>query len=367
MKPLKVAIDGCGDLGMRTILPHLSLPDVRSHINVVAVCDRDPRRLAQARAEFGVTAGYDSIDDLLDKSDAEAVLVTVPAAIHADHALRAIRSGRHVYVQKPMAHTVAEADSLIAAAATTSVHIVAAPGQGLWPLFELVRTRIADGAIGVPYVAYAPLMGWDGYQVHHPTDPTWCFAAGCGPFRDHGVYGLHTLTTLLGPVARLTALSRCVTDTRLWKGKTLPVTEDDLTTVLLAFESGAQGVLSEAWIASYGPATAFRILGLEGTIQGSDTFAGHPAIFPLSATIDRRGVPMETLTIDPAQVPFLTGGHLELPNPHLWADIRHLAECVRGEVAPRADATLARHTVDILESAFLAARTGTTISLTTRF
>ncbi len=364
---VKLAIDGFGDLAQRTILPHLSQPDAQEWLKVVAIADPSPQARTQAKEEFGILGIFENLETLLAQSDAEAVLITVPAALHFDHARLAIESGRHVYVQKPLAGSVAESDVLVEAATRQKIAAVAAPGQALWPLFPTLRTLIESGAIGQPYHAVGPYIGWAGHTVGHPTDPTWCFAKGSGPLRDHGVYSIQTLTTLLGPVAQVAALSRTLTPTRLWKGTTIPVTEDDISALLLSFQSGATGQLAEGWTVADDCATGFRIHGLEGVIEGKTRFVGYHSIFPLEAVLHRLGREPQTFAVEIDTIPFLAGAHSQLPNPHIWADISHLGECIQTGRPPLAGLTQARHTVDILESAFAAARTGQTQPLTTEF
>ncbi|MEJ5171957.1 MAG: Gfo/Idh/MocA family oxidoreductase, partial [Fimbriimonadales bacterium] len=145
MPKIRVAIDGCGALTRETILHHLDQPDFRGLAEVVAVCDVVPERAKAAAEEHGVPAWFPDYEEMLARVDCDAVLVIVPHALHADHALQAIRSGRHVYVQKPMAPTVAEARQILEESRRHGVKVVAAPGQALWPMYRLIREVIDQG------------------------------------------------------------------------------------------------------------------------------------------------------------------------------------------------------------------------------
>lgn len=350
-QPFSLAILGCGDLTRRTILPHLALPDARARFRVEGVCDVNLQIARQTAQEFDVAGVWDDFAIMLRECDAEAVLIIVPAALHAGCARQAVRAGRHVYVQKPLAPTVAEADALLSEVAARKATLVAAPGQALWPLHAQLQKLISDGAIGLPYTAHGAFLGWGGYELHHGTHPGWCFAEGSGPLRDHGVYALATLTTLLGPVRRVSALGNARATQRKWRKEVFSVDELDNLALALEFQSGALGTLAESWCFGSDASAAFRVNGLEGVIEGGAQFAGYHGIFPLSATLRRANHEPELLRVEPESVAFLRGGHLQLPNPHVYADLCHLAEVALGECANLADGTRARHIVQILEAA----------------
>ena len=360
----KIAIAGCGDLTVRTVLPHLSRPDAQAQMTVVAVCDTVTTRARDTAMHFEIPTWFDDYDTMLAETDAEAVLIIVPSSLHFACTLKAIESGRHVYVQKPLTTSVAEADTLLVAAARQKIKLVAAPGQVLWPLFRRLRELIAEGAIGTPYHATAPFMGWEGQHIHHDTDPTWHFSSGAGPLRDHGVYGLQTVTTLLGPVSRVAAFARIGTDSRIWRGQTVPVTEPDSAALLLQFACGASGSLYEAWSAGEDATATFRIHGLEGVLQGVPECIGYRGIFPVGCHLYRPGREPEYISVDRDSIPFLQHDHADLYNPHVYADICHLVECIQTGKEPKANGYQARHTVDIIETALVAAQTGTVRSLT---
>jgi predicted dehydrogenase len=76
--------------------------------NIVAICDVDQRNLDEAAARFPKAQTYRDFRKLLDRNDIEAVVVSTPDHTHAAATLSAIESGRHVYCEKPLAHTVEE-------------------------------------------------------------------------------------------------------------------------------------------------------------------------------------------------------------------------------------------------------------------
>jgi predicted dehydrogenase len=367
MTKIKLAIDSCGDLTTRTILPHLQLPDAKEQFEVVALCDIVPEKAHDLAEQFNIPQYFSSLDEMLKNCDADAVLVVVPAQLHVEHALKAMQSGRHVYVQKPMAQSLGEANALLAAMSEYSLHVVAAPHQAHWPLYQEIKKLIDSGELGVPYLAFGPLVGWDGYNVQHPSNPVRYFTKGSGPLRDHGVYGLQSLTSMLGPMTRVAAIMSTRINDRLWQGQKIEVTESDCASLLLECASGAQAMLGETWSAGLHAASTFRIHCLEGVIQGSPDFMGYQGVFPLAAQILLPGQQPREIRVKVEEVPFLQNGHADLENQHVYADIWHLGQCIRSQADSRPSAQQARHTVDILETALKAARNRRVLELATSF
>lgn len=84
--------------------------------NIVALCDVDADRLAGAAKGFPQAALYADFRKLLDRTDLDAVVVSTPDHTHAVIAIAALQSGRHVYCEKPLTHTISEARRLAAVA-----------------------------------------------------------------------------------------------------------------------------------------------------------------------------------------------------------------------------------------------------------
>jgi predicted dehydrogenase len=120
-----------------------------SEVRVVAVTDVDPDRAHRLADRAGAAAVGDLLD-LLDRPDVEVVVLTVPHALHADLAVRAAVSGRHLLVEKPLATTVADCDRIIAAAEAAGVLLWVGQQQRQFQQVRAARELLRDGAIGTP-------------------------------------------------------------------------------------------------------------------------------------------------------------------------------------------------------------------------
>src|SRR5262245_41699047 len=130
---LRAGLVGCGSLSQRGVLPHLSQPDAQSQLHLAAVVDNIGERARQTAERYRGPDWYDDIDAMLAGTALDLVLVITPIAQHYQHAMKAIAAGKHVYVQKAMTVTLAEADALLAARDRAGIKLAAAPGFELFP------------------------------------------------------------------------------------------------------------------------------------------------------------------------------------------------------------------------------------------
>ena len=133
------------------------------------------------------------------ESDVDVVVIITSPGSHAGLARLALERGKHVVVEKPLASTRAEAESLVALASERGLHLLSAPFVQLAPTFRAFWGRIRNGAIGRVHSARG-LYGNAG-----STWASWYHDSKVGPLGDLAIYNLKSLTALLGPVAQVLA------------------------------------------------------------------------------------------------------------------------------------------------------------------
>lgn len=106
---IRLGIIGCGAVTEQRHLP--ALRRVRG-IEVIALADSDRGRVARVADQFGVARRESDYRDLIERRDVEAVAVCVPPQLHAEVALAALKAGRHVLIEKPLALSLPECDLL---------------------------------------------------------------------------------------------------------------------------------------------------------------------------------------------------------------------------------------------------------------
>ncbi len=370
---VRIGVVGAGSISVRGILPHLSQADVQDRVVLSAICDPVPGRAAAAAEKFGATHAFTDYDDLLAKGEVDAVTIASPIGLHYEQGMKALRAGKHIHFNKTMTTAVAEATEIIDLAAKKGLRLTASPGQALRPHIQATRQLIADGAIGdVVWTACGASFGTyhenesvrQGDDVLTNTNPAWYWhKPGGGPLYDMTVYALHSLTAVLGPARRVTAMSGVRIKEREFRGEKYVCDADDNTLMLLDYGESlfslvygvAAGRLTEGFEASY--------FGTKGSIAGFNLngepfdYAGRAEVVAVRESGNRVFQPL----------PHVVGPHREIQESHVYEDIMQLVDLVREGRPTPSTAEHARHVIDIIDSAYRAAESGQTQELTTTF
>ena len=228
---------------------------------------------AQAQAAKYSTRAM-TVDGLLASDDIDLVLnLTVPNAHFAvSHA--ALTAGKHVFSEKPLCTTVEDGRRLVAEAESRGLSLGCAPDTFLGAGGRLARKMIDDGKVGRILAGSAFLMS-HGMEHWHP-DPEFFFKPGGGPVLDLGPYYIGALVNLLGPVAKVHALSsigfdeRVVTAVGPRTGDRIKVETPTTIMALLQFTAGAQVTLAMSWDVHRHGHPAIELYGTEGSMRVPD-------------------------------------------------------------------------------------------------
>lgn len=381
---LKVGLVGCGSVSQRGILPHLAQEDARGRVELVAVCDVVRERASEIMRRFGAKEYYTDLGEMLKRADIELVLIATPIPFHFENAMAALLMNKHVYVQKTIATTVAEANAIVEEARRRDLKLVASPGQMLSPTLQRIKGLLEEGVIGKVYWAFtannAPGHESEPFRedqdILSDVDPTWYYKAGGGPVYDMTVYSLHTLTGLLGPAKRVTSLSGRREEQRYWKDKVIQVQVDDNTLMLLDFGDSIFAIAGGS-NCQFGPRIWWGHLSIFGAEGAIETLAIEPQTgLPTQVILMSNGVLKERLgfpwgfytSLGPAgPLPHVQGSHLWIEEAQVYADIMHLVDCILEDREPIASGEHAAHVVEIIEKTYLAAKTGESQEISTTF
>jgi 1,5-anhydro-D-fructose reductase (1,5-anhydro-D-mannitol-forming) len=240
---------GIGDITTKRVLPAI-LEEPRSEL--VGIVTRDPAKAAA----YGVP-GWTDLDQALRESGADAVYVATPVFLHCPQTIAALRAGKHVLCEKPMALDYAEAGIMQAAAIETGRTLGIAYYRRMYPKVERARQLIADGAIGRPVFAEATAHDWfvlpTGFRA-------WLFdpkLSGGGPLRDIGSHRIDLMNYLFGNPERVNGHHSTLVQ---------KVAVEDNATVLIEYDSGVRAMIDVRWH-SHVPRDEFRIRGTDGELD----------------------------------------------------------------------------------------------------
>ncbi len=269
-----VGIIGCGQISSI----YFQAPQSFEVLDIVACSDLDMDRARSQAERFGITKVYSS-EELLADPDIDVVLnLTIPA-VHAEIGMAALKAGKSVYGEKPLALDRTLGQALLQLAQAKQLRVGSAPdtflGGGLQTCIKLIN----EGAIGTPVAATAFMMG-HGPESWHP-NPDFFYQPGAGPLFDMGPYYLTALIAMMGPVqrvsgsTRITFPERTITSKALY-GTTITVNTPTHIAGILDFANGAVATLITSFDIWHHQLPRIEIYGTEGSLSVPDpnTFGG---------------------------------------------------------------------------------------------
>ena len=267
---MRIAIVGCGfvaDYYMQ------SLPLYRN-LELIAVTDRDPVRLAQFAAYHRLGCVRDSLDAIVTDPRVEMVLNLTNPDSHFEVSRAALQAGKHVYSEKPLAMNMTEALELAALARSKSLRLASAPCNVLGETAQTMWKALRENRVGKIKLVYAEMD--DGMvflmpyrKWHSDSGRQWPskdeFEVGCT--LEHAGYYVTWLTTFFGPAVSVTAFSSCLYQDKLTD---VPLDRDapDLSVACIQFASGVVARLTCTIIAQKDH--RLRLFGEKGILSIDD-------------------------------------------------------------------------------------------------
>ena len=341
-----IGIVGCGNISGI----YLKSDQVFEDLHIVGCADVDQARAAARAAEYNIRA-YSVAELLADPAIKIVVNLTIPAA-HAEVATAALQAGKATYSEKPFALTREDGRKLLDLAAGKGLRIGCAPDTFLGGGLQTCRKLVDEGVIGELVAATAFMMS-HGHESWHP-NPEFYYQRGGGPMFDMGPYYLTALVAIIGPVKRVSGMTRITFAERTVTsqpkfGQTIRVEAPTHVTGLLEFANGAIGTLIQTFDVWAANLPRLEIHGTEGSLSLPDpnTFGG-PVRVRLKDKREWEDVPLS---------------HIYTENSR-GLGVADMAAAMRLGRAHRANGELAFHVLDIMQAVHEASDLGKTLDLT---
>lgn len=250
---LRIGLIGSGFMGKAHVFGFATAEkvfDLPFRLELHTLADVSTEVAQKAARAFGFDRATDNWRAMVADPDIDLVDITAPNALHREMALAAIAAGKHVYCEKPLAPTHAEATEMAGAAAAAGVVTQVGFNYLCNPMLHLARDMIAAGELGT-------ITGYRGIHAEdYMIDPLSPFTfrhdpAGGGALGDIGSHALATAEFLLGPIARV--MGDCVTvvgERPDGRGGLRRIEVDDISRAFLRFENGATGSIEASWMAT---------------------------------------------------------------------------------------------------------------------
>ncbi len=288
-------------------------------------------RSADKRAAFGQKYGCrqaESFDAVLEDPEVEAVLFTTPHTLHGEQVTAAAQAGKHVFVEKPFTLTVAEGRRATEACRRAGVVLSVGHGRRRQPANRALKDMIENGALGRVIQIEGNISSSTGFTLKPGgwrTDPR---ETPAGAMTGLGIHHVDTYQYLLGPIARVFALSR----RQVLTGMEI----DDTTGILLEFASGVLGYLGTAFVL----ADRTNLLTLHGTeAQAFSEAEGSRLFLQKKGEADRSPVLLQPVDI-------------------IVEELAEFASCVRRGGRPEVGGEEGTANVAVLEAIVESAKTG---------
>ncbi|GHH80603.1 Gfo/Idh/MocA family protein [Streptomyces capitiformicae] len=293
---LGVAVVGFGWMGRvhtqaYARVPH-HFPRLTVRPELITVAEEVPGRAEEAAERYGFAATARDWREVAADPRVQAVSITAPNFLHREIGVAMAEAGKHIWIEKPVGLTAADARAVADAVAEAGVQGAVGFNYRNAPAVAAARELIAAGEIGT--VTHVRIRLFSDYAAHPDSALTWRYErerGGSGVLGDLASHGVDLARFLLGDIAALTAdtavfvperarpTGATAGHTRASGGELGPVENEDYVSCLLRFASGARGVL-EACRVSVGEQNnyGFEVHGTKGAVSWDFRRMGELAV-----------------------------------------------------------------------------------------
>jgi predicted dehydrogenase len=344
----RIAVAGAGYIG----LAHMDVTRASPTCTLAAVVDPAP-----AAVEIAAKAGvplYKSLGELFAKNRPDGVILATPNQLHVEHALACIAAGVPCLLEKPIAPTVREAETLVKEVDRVGAKVLIGHHRAHSPIMARAKQLIDEGRLGqlVAVMGSAVFYKPDEYFQDAP----WRKQIGAGPILLNMIHEVHNLRMLCGDIVAVQAIASHAV-------RGFPV--EDTVAINLRFANGALGsfLLSD---------TAACARSWEQTSQENKAYATYPDedCYVIAGTFGSLSIPtMRLKTYARAEdrswwKPFQQSVAEMARDDPLAHQIEHFGLVVRGEAAPIVSARDGLQNLRITEAIAEAARSGSVVDTT---
>ena len=259
---LRVGFVGAGSISR----PHLRAYVENPHVVDVHIADTSQEARDRLAAEFGlITQSEADAAALFADPSIDVIDICAPHHLHHPLALAALKAGKHVITEKPIALNLKQADEMIAAAKKAKKRLFVSMNQRMFPAHLKAKQIIDDGEIGKPFLGIVNVVGNEFATMNDPNH--WkgdLRQAGGGALIDTGYHAVYMLQHFLGPARAVTAMTKRLRVEPRNKG-------DDTSVVAMEMAGGAVGSIVVTYAATGDHWTETRqIIGPQGSLFITD-------------------------------------------------------------------------------------------------
>jgi UDP-N-acetyl-2-amino-2-deoxyglucuronate dehydrogenase len=339
-RKIRFALVGCGRISAN----HFdALERHAERADLVGVCDIDPAALDRAVARTGAP-GFASLEELLARTDADAVILATPSGLHADQAVMVAEAGRHVMTEKPMATSWRDGNRMVEVCDRAGVQLFVVKQNRRNATLQLLKRAVAARRFGRIFMVNINVF-WSRPQSYYDSAAwrgTWEFDGGA--FMNQASHYVDLLDWLIGPVESVQAYTATL-------ARRIEV--EDTGVVSIRWRTGALGSMNVTMLTypkNY--EGSITILGETGTVR-----VGGVAVNRIDHWEFAEPHPDDELV---AQASYETTSVYGFGHPAYYDNV---IQSLRGEATPETDGREGLRSLEILIATYLSARDGTRVAL----
>jgi predicted dehydrogenase len=254
MEMINWGIIGCGDVTELKSGPAFNKIE---YSKLVAVMRRSEEKAADYARRHGVPKWYSDANLLINDPNVNAIYVATPPDTHARYAIEAMKAGKPVYVEKPMARNYQECLEMIRVSEETGMPLLVAYYRRTLPAFLKVKELVEMGAIGLPLTVNIRLYKAYGLKDQHPDKQDWHVnpeIGGAGHFYDMASHQFDYLYFVFGPITEVHGIAKNLAGY---------YSAEDTVSATFTFGSGVAGTGSWCFVVS--PEAEEDVIEITGT------------------------------------------------------------------------------------------------------
>lgn len=339
-RKIRLGIVGCGRISRN----HFgSVEEHANDMELIALCDVDPRTLAEHAARYKVPA-YRDLEEMLERERLDLVILCTPSGTHPDQAILAAKYKVHIMTEKPMATRWADGVRMVRACDDAGVRLFVVKQNRRNTTLQLLKRAVTEKRFGRIHMVHLNVF-WTRPQSYYDQGNgwrgTWEFDGGA--FMNQASHYVDLLDWLIGPVDKIQAMMSTTRDIEV----------EDTGVLNIRWRNGALGSMS------------VTMLTYPQNLEGSITILGE------NGTVRIGGVAVNDIQLwqfDEAQdydaqihdANYQTTSVYGFGHPLYY---KNVIDVLRGEAEPETDGREGLKSLELLIAAYLAARDSKTVSL----
>jgi len=313
---------------------------------IVAACSPNKTHVEAFARKWKIPAVATDYRKLIDRSDVDVVVVGIPNDRHREVVTAAAEAGKHVILEKPIAHTLDDADAMIAACKKHKVKLMYAETICFCPKYVRAKKLVEEGAVGKLYMVKQG-------EKHSGPHSDWFYdvrRSGGGSIMDMGCHGIEWARWMYGKPKVKSVVAHCqrVLHTARTKG-------EDNSVVIVEFEGGGIAAIEDSWAKQGGMDDRVELYGTEGVVycdllHGSsmETYSSKGYGYAVEKAGETKGW---TFTV--------------FEETHIYGfphEMRHFVRCILDNETPQETGEDGRTTLEIIYAAYESAGSGKRIT-----